>query len=996
MTIQYPFSPYPLIAVVSLLFLLPTTLYLLWLRPKTAATYNLIGFMLCIMVNLTAMFLHNAVFIFWLPLWPLQDALVVVAGVFMVRFAYTYPQVDRSREARLVTGGLTALALLSLGWVLVDTWRFFREPHSVQVAWPFWLLMPIATLLGVAVFLRRMVTYANVPTESMQASGWIGHASRGIGRFWQILRHPPNVHARAHRNFALAVLSGTIQALGSLGAVLFPSPLLPAETMIEVGTLLTLSLIVLAYLNGTAADNTLIVRMVGACLIVFLAVMGAVGIQVIQTSKTIYWSNQVQLSDLLIQSIDADSSVDLPDDLAYIATYPKSNRLTTGQIDFLYQKPDLPSLYAGAIAGEIQRLPLPDYLRQAGPTTRDVARNLNLSWGKWAYFDGFVFFRGEQIVELGFPSTSRNATSHLIVSRLIGQVLFGTLVILIVLPLFFQSSLLRPLRNLLQGVHRVNDGDLTGAVPVLVEDEVGYLTRSFNRMTHSLRELNEGLEDQVRDRTQSLRDEIARSAQVQTSLATAKQEADAANRAKSVFLTNLSHELRNPLNAILGYAQIIQEQPAAGEQPAQIIERSGRHLLNLINTILDLAQIEAGKIELLAEPVSLMTFLERVADLAVVQAQTKGLAFSLERIIDPEVVVLTDPTRLRQVLINLLDNAISYTDQGGITFRISQSRSTKEGETGSGQGEFHFSVTDTGIGIDPQEQTRIFEAMYQTESARRRGRGTGLGLSICSQLVRQMGGEIRLESRPGQGSTFGFTLDMPLEEAVQNVAQPSHPWLAGAKNRRLLVVDDNPDNRNLLRALLEPAGFGVATARDAKEGLELALSQPFHAIITDILMPDVDGLQLIQALRNQPDTKSIPILATSAGIFPRDQARSLAVGAYAFLEKPFGRERLLALLAEMLDLSSQAEPEVAIPAPTGSSGDQTPPVDTVVSLLHLAQTGDILALQEKTDALARQMPNTLFTEQILLFVRTIQLERMIDWLETFLDFQLPEQQEVRL
>ncbi len=256
------------------------------------------------------------------------------------------------------------------------------------------------------------------------------------------------------------------------------------------------------------------------------------------------------------------------------------------------------------------------------------------SLGTGAYYNTFAWIEGDQLLEFGFTDDLRNPTSHALVSRLIGQVILGSLLVLLLLPFFFWRSLIVPLDRLLGGVKQIMGGDLHVAVPIVVDDEIGFLTRSFNSMTGSLLDLTEGLEKKVADRTKALADEIVERQWVQTELEQAKAEAEEANRAKSVFLANMSHELRTPLNAILGYAQLLPQFPDEIDRFSAIIERSGHHLLTLINDILDLAKIESGKKELQIQEVSLAQFLQRVVDLGSSPVYAKGLSFTFDSQID--------------------------------------------------------------------------------------------------------------------------------------------------------------------------------------------------------------------------------------------------------------------------------------------------------------------------------------------------------------------------
>ena len=365
--LEYAYTPYALIAVVSLMFSLPATAYLLWLRPKTPATYNLIGFLVCIIVNLVVMYIYNAILFFFTPLWPVQDVLVILGIFFLVRFAYSFPDMDRSPEARWVTGFFGLWVALAFGWTLTASWGFWDQPDAFHIADEYSLLMPLAILLTVGVFLRRLVVLARVgesleteflPTPGRPQPQVKNSVSPGGPGFWSILRHPPTPAAVAHRNFALATLTGLIQAFGSIAFPFGLNHFFPAETFIGVGTLLTIALLLLAYLNATARQSTLIVRMVGASMIVLLSVMGAVGIQVLNTSYQTHRSARAESARLLIQHLSAGDTMVYPSGLAYVASYPITANLTQDQVEWVYRNPDLRAFFPAQVQALILEKPL--------------------------------------------------------------------------------------------------------------------------------------------------------------------------------------------------------------------------------------------------------------------------------------------------------------------------------------------------------------------------------------------------------------------------------------------------------------------------------------------------------------------------------------------------------------------------------------------------------------------------------------------------------------
>jgi len=384
-------------------------------------------------------------------------------------------------------------------------------------------------------------------------------------------------------------------------------------------------------------------------------------------------------------------------------------------------------------------------------------------------------------------------------------------------------------------------------------------------------------------------------------LQVAKERAEVANEAKTNFLARMSHELRTPLNAILGYAQILKMNKSITEERRMIgldtIQTSGEHLLTLIIDILDLSKIEAGAVDLHSEPVELDGFLRGIGDIIRVKADERALAFVLQRAVLLPAKVQVDEKRLRQVLLNLLGNAVKFTDRGQVTLVVSRL-------PGPGpRAVLRFEVQDTGVGIAPDEQERIFEPFHQAGEAHRRFGGTGLGLAISRQLLRMMGSEVQLRSEPGRGSCFWFDLALPVVEEAGSGRQPDKT-VSGYEGARktVLVADDVAGNREMLRDMLGMLGFEVREARDGRELVDEAVKTPPDLIVTDIAMPELDGIEATRRIRALPGMNGVPIVAISANASATDSRECIAAGANAFLPKPIVREDLLSVLAEQLKI----------------------------------------------------------------------------------------------
>jgi len=489
------------------------------------------------------------------------------------------------------------------------------------------------------------------------------------------------------------------------------------------------------------------------------------------------------------------------------------------------------------------------------------------------------------------------------------------------------------------------------------------------------------LETQVAERTHDL--QIARD-EAETARAkaeVAQSAAEAANQAKSTFLANMSHELRTPLNGILGYAEILKRRgDAAYRDGLGVIQSSGQHLLTLINDILDLSKIEAGKLDLFPQSIHLPMFLETIVGIIRERAEQKDLLLVYEADDNLPPGVEADETRLRQVLLNLLSNAVKFTDSGQVTLRV---RTKDEG--GRRKDELKpplhpssfilltFEVEDTGIGLTPEQQERIFQPFEQAGEASRRSEGTGLGLAISRQLVQLMGGDIQVESpvsRPpsnspqrgenqlasppvggmegGPGSVFWFEVALPITEAALPAEERAERLITGYDGPpvKVLVVDDIASNRAVLVDMLTPLGFETVEAENGQEAIERAQASQPHLILMDRRMPVMDGIAAVQQLRQLPPAQAIPIISISASVSDEDKARILAAGYDAFLPKPVAWPDLAATLEHQLNLAwtyAEVEPE----------GELIPPPSDELETLHnLALRGNMRAIREQAEHIA--------------------------------------------